>query len=618
MSVLYVIRQETTIPKLALFLSVILLTGNLSALVDAMLHPEIPYFDAEHLIIGGAYVLLVNVLFLVAGIYYAMHKQEEDEIKRAKEEWERTFDAITEPIMILDVNHTIVKANKAMADKLGLTPWEVQGLTCYKSVHGLEAPHPTCPHSKLLADGQVHSTEIYEERLGGYFIITVSPIYDSEGRLTGSIHAGLDITERKKIEEENNNLNKELERKVKERTADLLCATEEIRESEELFKAIFDNAADGILLANPENKSFYLGNMAISQMLGYSWEEISKLGVMDIHPKESLSFVIQKFEKASNENINYTNEIPMKRKDGSIFYADISGIPITLKGKKYLLGIFRDITERRNAAEALQNALIASEASNRAKSEFLANMSHELTTPLNSVIGFSQILQDGFYGELNDNQKEYVNAILQGGTRLLSIIRNMLDLVRSESGKEELTINRFLLKDTLKSSVAIFNENLIKHNLKLTLEIEPDADIEIETDSGKLKRILYNLIDNAVKFTQDGGSVFVKTRKLSSSEFRVLSSESEKNSQLHGNFIKISVEDTGIGIKPENIEKLFQPFTQLESPHTKKYSGAGIGLVLAKRLVELLGGRIWAESEYGKGSRFVLVIPGEPTTPAPP
>ena len=419
--------------------------------------------------------------------------------------------------------------------------------------------------------------------------------------------------EKQQAEEKIRHYQEHLEELVRERTADLMCAAEEIKESEERFRAIFDNAADGILLADAESKRFYLGNRAISQMLGYSWEEIRSLDVMDLHPKESLSYVMQKFEKASNENINYTNEIPMKRKDGSIFYADISGISITLKGKKYLLGMFRDITERRNAAEALQNALVASEAASKAKSDFLANMSHELTTPLNSVIGFSQILQDGFYGELNDNQKEYVDNILQSGTRLLNIIRNMLNLVRAESGNSELKVNRFLLKDALKSSAAIFNDKSILHNLKLTVEIEPDADIELETDSGKLSRILYNLIDNAVKFTPDGGSVRVSAR-LTRDEGR--ETKDEKSSVVQASeasdrpsSIEISVEDTGIGIKPEDIGKLFQPFAQLESPYTKQYSGAGIGLILTKKLVEQLGGRVWAESEFGKGSKFTFVIP---------
>ena len=262
MPLLSVIRQEATPLKMTLFLSVVLLTGNLSAIVDSILHPEIPYFDEEHLIVGGMYALLVSILFLGIGIYNTRHKQEEDEIKRAKEEWERTFDAITESIMILDTHHTIVKANKAMADKLGVTPLEAQGLTCYKAVHGLEEPHPTCPHSQLLADGQKHSAEIYEEKLGGHFIITVSPLFAPDGTLYGSVHYAADITERKRAEMEILKLNETLELKVEERTKQLLGAQEELARKERL--SLFGQLAEGVghELRNPlgviSNAAYFL------------------------------------------------------------------------------------------------------------------------------------------------------------------------------------------------------------------------------------------------------------------------------------------------------------------------------------------------------------------------
>ena len=618
MLLLSVMRQEATLPKVAFFLLVILLTGNLNAIVDGMLHPEIPYFDAEHLIIGGLYALLVCFLFLGIGIYYAMRKQEEDEIKRAKEEWERTFDAITEPIMMLDTNHTIVKVNKAMADKLGVTPSEARGLTCYKAVHGLQEPHPSCPHSKLLADGQVHSAEIYEERLGGYFIITVSPIYDSKGRLTGSIHAGLDIT--KRIE-----------------------AEKKLKESEEKYRDIFGHARDIIFTLNKDTLYTSL-NPAFEKLTGWQREEwLGKPFAPILHP-DDLPKAVGVFQKIMQGERVEMFELRVLKKSGEYFIGEFTVSPIK-QGETVTaaLGHVRDITERKTMeyqlkeyseqledkvnkrTKALEEAVILSEAANRAKSEFLANMSHELTTPLNAVIGFSQVLKDGLYGELNDKQKEYVNDILQGGLHLFRILNEIIELARLESDREEIKSERFLLKDAIKSSVAVFNDKAIKRNLKLILEIEPDAEIEIETDSGKLTRILYNLIDNAVKFTPDGGSVSVKARKLSSSELRVLSSESEekspplakgdeggffeKNSELNRNFVEVSVADTGIGIKSENIDKLFQPFSQFESPYTKKYAGTGIGLILIKRLVELLGGNIWVESEFGKGSKFTFTIP---------
>ncbi|MBI4826046.1 MAG: PAS domain S-box protein [Nitrospirae bacterium] len=492
-SLLSAIRQEATISKIAFFIAVILLTGNLNAIVDIVLHPEISYFDTEHFIVGISYNILVCIIFLNFAIHNVKKKQNEALLRESREELRQ--------------------------------------------------------------------------------------------------------------------LNKELECRVEERTAELTNANEAIRESEERFKTIFDNAADGILLADLENKRFYLGNKTISRMLGYSPEEISTLGVMDIHPKENLSYVLEIFEKQSRKDITHTTDIPVKRKDGSIFYTDISGFPVILKGKKYLVGIFRDVTERRQAEEQMQDALITAEAANRTKSEFLANMSHELTTPLNSVIGFSQVLKDGLYGELNTHQQEYVSNILQSGIHLLSLIRNMLDLVRTESGKDELRVNRFLLKDALISSAAIFNEKSISQNLKFTLQIEPDADIELETDTGKLTQILFHLIDNAVKFTPDGGSVRVAARLVNSEELPPLSPPLTRGEMGGRDFIEISVADTGIGIKPENIDKLFQPFSQLESPYTKKYSGTGIGLILTKKLVELLGGRIRVESEFGKGSTFTFTLP---------
>ena len=174
----------------------------------------------------------------------------------------------------------------------------------------------------------------------------------------------------------------------------------------------------------------------------------------------------------------------------------------------------RESNERlRQKIIELEEARFLSESANRAKSDFLANMSHELTTPLNSIIGFSQILHDGSYGELNEKQKEYVSDVLSSGQRLLGLITDVLDLSRATSGNMELRLSKFLLKDVLKSSMTVFNDEAMKHNLKLSLAIEPEADREIEADSGKLNQIMFNLLSNAVKYTPEGGSVRVTARR---------------------------------------------------------------------------------------------------------
>ncbi|MBI4844636.1 MAG: CHASE domain-containing protein [Nitrospirae bacterium] len=277
-----------------------------------------------------------------------------------------------------------------------------------------------------------------------------------------------------------------------------------------------------------------------------------------------------------------------------------------------------ELEHRKQEAE---RATCQAEEANKAKSDFLANMSHELRTPLTAIIGFSEILEDGLYGELNQNQKEYVNNILTSGRHLLSLINDILDLSKVEAGKLELEPSRFPLNDILNASMSMLKEKAMKHGIKLGLKIEPDADTEIEADERKLKQIMFNLLSNAVKFTPDGGSVSVAARLTNNgdkSPLTPLFQRGEFPTLTKGDeggfyeFIEISVADTGIGIKPEDMPKLFTEFTQLESAYTKNFEGTGLGLALTKRLVELHGGKIWVESEYGKGSKFVFVIPTTP------
>jgi signal transduction histidine kinase/CHASE3 domain sensor protein len=226
----------------------------------------------------------------------------------------------------------------------------------------------------------------------------------------------------------------------------------------------------------------------------------------------------------------------------------------------------------------------------RSKSDFLANMSHELRTPLNSVIGFSEVLQDQLFGAINEKQQEYVANILTSGRHLLSLINDILDLSKVESGKMELELSDFSIREAVDSALTMLREKALKSGIALSVEITPAADIIIAADQRKLKQILFNLFSNAVKFTPSGGIVNVSATR-------------------DGDYLEISVADTGIGIREEDIPKLFQAFTQLESAYTKGFEGTGLGLALTKKLVELHGGRIWVESQLGAGSRFSFTIP---------
>jgi GAF domain-containing protein/anti-sigma regulatory factor (Ser/Thr protein kinase) len=232
------------------------------------------------------------------------------------------------------------------------------------------------------------------------------------------------------------------------------------------------------------------------------------------------------------------------------------------------------------------------EAANRHKSEFLANMSHELRTPLNAIIGFSEVLGERLFGELNEKQAEYADDILSSGRHLLSLINEILDLSKVEAGRMELELAAFDLPLAIDNARTFVRERATKHGINLDVAVDERLG-EFVGDERKIKQILLNLLSNAVKFTPEGGRIGIKAR------------------QVDG-VVEISVSDTGVGIAPEDQPKIFEEFRQVGSDYTHKVEGTGLGLTLAKKFVELHGGKIWVESEVGKGSKFTFTLPINP------
>jgi signal transduction histidine kinase len=247
------------------------------------------------------------------------------------------------------------------------------------------------------------------------------------------------------------------------------------------------------------------------------------------------------------------------------------------------------VSVRERQQRRLEAARRELEAASRHKSEFLANMSHELRTPLNAVIGFSEVLQARIFGALNDKQAEYVDDILHSGRHLLSLINDILDLSKIEAGRVELEPSTFDLTGAIDNAMLLVKERAVRRGLRLDRRLPPDLGT-IHADERKLKQVLANLLSNAVKFTPEGGTIRLSATRGPEA-------------------VTLAVEDTGVGIDPKDQALIFEEFRQVGNDYTRKQEGTGLGLTLARRFVELHGGRLWVESTPGRGSTFSFTLP---------
>ena len=238
--------------------------------------------------------------------------------------------------------------------------------------------------------------------------------------------------------------------------------------------------------------------------------------------------------------------------------------------------------------EELRRLYTELEAASQHKSEFLANMSHELRTPLNAIIGFSQVLRDEMVGSVNEKQAEYLDDIISSGNHLLSLINDVLDLSKVEAGQVELDVHPFSLREALERGVVMVRERATEDGVRVAFTADPEVDV-VDGDERRIKQVIFNLLSNAVKFTPAGGEVDVSATRANGE-------------------VLVAVADTGPGIAPEDFERIFEEFQQTEAGG-EHHEGTGLGLALSKRFVELHGGRIWLESEVGRGSTFTFALP---------
>ncbi len=272
-----------------------------------------------------------------------------------------------------------------------------------------------------------------------------------------------------------------------------------------------------------------------------------------------------------------------------------------------------EIAERKLIESALKSAKEAAEVANKTKSRFLTNMSHEFLTPLNAVIGFSQILREKTHGELNEKQIKHVDNVLESGQHLLKLVNRVLKLSEIETECVELEFSKFNPGEELRDTVSMARGAADQKMIEVALDIEPDLP-DLTADRDKFRPIIGNLLNNAVKFTPDGGEIRISLNRYSSPQFQDSGSEDQViQSQLsHADVdcIQISINDTGVGIRPEDQERIFSIFEQADMSMKRLFAGIGIGLAVSRKLAELHNGKIWAKSEgEGKGSTFFFALP---------
>jgi PAS domain S-box-containing protein len=365
----------------------------------------------------------------------------------------------------------------------------------------------------------------------------------------------------------------------------LKTSSDKFKAQEHEEKAILNSLSELMVFVDPDlrivwaNRAFldYVG-LKLEELVGREFENL----LMMYEEDSSRSFI----RKALESGIEELGEV--NTPDGKIWLIRANIIKDEDGRITGVLQTGLDITAHKHSEERLLQAKLEAEAANRTKSEFLANMSHELRTPLNSIIGFSDILLERIFGELNEKQLRYVNNISASGKHLLELINEILDLTKVEAGKMELHYSEFSINSVFEEVRAFFAPLAQKKSLEVTFSVE--SVTTLEADRGRLIQILYNLVSNAIKFTPDGGNISVNCKKSGSRAF-------------------ISVVDTGIGISSEDQRKIFQPFTQIDASTSRQYCGTGLGLTLVKKIANLHQGEIWVESDIGKGSTFILAIP---------
>ena len=359
-------------------------------------------------------------------------------------------------------------------------------------------------------------------------------------------------------------------------------------EREERFRLAFEEGPVGMMMVSQDWR-FINVNRAFAEMVGYTKEELRFMSVLEITHPDDLSVqgpLTQKLVRGDQKS--YRIEKRYLTKSGETVWVDLTAtmIPDAKGNPLYAIGIAQNITERRRAEAALVRAKEDAEAANRAKSEFLANMSHEIRTPMNGILGMTEL---ALGTPLNAEQHEYLSSVQSCGETLMALLNDILDFSKIEAGKLDLHAEIFDIRGTIAEVLALFSPRAHEKGLRTSYSVDQEVPEYGLGDSVRLKQVLTNLIGNAIKFTGEGNVAVHAGIESAAEDFFLM---------------HFSVQDSGIGIAPEKLKLIFDAFTQADGSMTRRFGGTGLGLTICRKLVDLMGGRIWVQSADGRGSTF--------------
>ncbi len=519
-----------------------------------------------HVIVAGAPVLVEGHFIGAVAVYADIteRKRAEQALRESQERLQDFLDNATDMIQMVDTQGRFLYVNRAWRKTLGYSEAEVAGLTL------LDIIHPESMEHCMRLFGDMTAGRCQAVNVEALFVAKDGRPVPVEGSVSCRMEDGKpvstrgifrDITERKRAEQA-------------------------LHESEARYRGLFDNIPIGLYRTAPDGRILD-ANPALLDMLGYaSLAELQQVSAGDVYldPADRA----RQQEILEREGVARAFEQRMRRKDGSVIWVldNVRAIRDAEGRIVHYEGSLEDITERKRVQEELRQAKEAAEAASRAKSEFLANISHEIRTPMNGIIGMTELALDT---ELTPEQREYLTMAHHSAESLLRILNDILDFSKIEAGKLDMESVPFSLRDCLGDTMKALAVRAHNKGLELAMDIPAHVPDALVGDPGRLRQIVANLVGNAIKFTEQGEVVL----------FVDCPEETDDEATL-----QFAVADTGIGIPKDRQRAIFEAFTQADSSTTRQYGGTGLGLTISARLVEMMGGKIWVESEVGVGSTF--------------